>query len=254
MTKFLFHVVANKQCVNPKWYIWYTHLHVTTVGQADYFHSNFFLTDTIWEFCDVSNIVFHPGVFSSMALESSQLLNIAYQFVLNSNTDLLWICFVVATVYWFVRRYEVCDCFWRILSMGSWYYYYFTPTSPILWPVYVFEFIITVLLLLLCTYRTKVFLFLPFYISSLQLSEGCLIYGSLLHVQATVFFLSYKKQPTVFLLYYVSCLQFSNCCCSRTFIFYNHLTAFAYFAILPCMFIFTVLQLDYPRLHYRCTY
>jgi hypothetical protein len=41
------------------------------------------------EFCDVTNIVLHSGVFSAMALESIQLQNIAYQFVLNSNTDLL---------------------------------------------------------------------------------------------------------------------------------------------------------------------
>jgi len=114
--KFLFHIVANKQCGNAKLYIRYTHLHVTTVGKADYFHCDFFLTDIKWEFCDVSNTVLHPGVFSSMALESSHLQNIAYQFVLNSNTGSLWICFVVAAVCW---HYEVCDCFWRILSRGS---------------------------------------------------------------------------------------------------------------------------------------
>jgi hypothetical protein len=189
--------------------IWYTHLHITTVVEADYFHSNFCLTDIIWKFSDISSIVLHPGVFSSMALESSQLQNIAYQFVLNSITDLLWICFVVATLYWFVRHYEMCDCFWRILSMGSWYYYYFTPTSPILWPVYVFQFIVTVLLLLLHIHRTKVFLFnsLTFRAYSCPKVAWFTVVLYMFRLQLFCLFTLLQYQPTIFLLSYVSCLQ-----------------------------------------------
>lgn len=110
-------------------------------------------------------------------------------------------------------------------------------TSPILWPVYVFQFIVTLLLLMLCTFRTKVFLFFLSYTSSLQLSDTCLIYGSLLNVQATVvlFF---------FLLSYKTSLQSSYCltCPAYSFlivvapvrlIYYKDLNAFAYLAIPP---------------------
>lgn len=152
----------------------------------------------------------------------------------------------------------MCNYLWRILSMGSWYYYYyFTPTSPISWPVYVFQFIVNGIVVAVVYLSCESFLALFPNISSLQLSESCLIYGSLLHVQATVvlFFTLLQYQPTVFLLSYVSCLQLSNCCCSRT----SHvlqssdcLCLLRHSAV--CVFIFTVLHLVYPRLHYRCPY
>jgi hypothetical protein len=153
-----------------------------------------------------------------MALESIQLkkhrqpicLEFNYRFIVNlfCCSHSILICEALGSVQYFLTNIVHGQ-----LILLLFYTYHSDCMTCLRLPVHSYGIVVVVLYL---SYESFLVLFPK--ISSLQFSESCLIYGSLLHVQATVvlFFTLLQYQPTVFLLSYVSCLQLSNCCCSRT--------------------------------------
>ena len=244
--KFLFHIVANKQCGNPKLYIWYTHIHVTTVGKA-----GVSILISFWQISNGNSAMLATQYFVLVYFLQWRWNQVSYK---TSPTSLSWIQIQICCE--FVLLYPQYVDMWGITKCAivSDEYCPWAATSPFLWPFYVFKFIVTaLLLLLLCTIPTKFFLFLLFYIWSLQLSDSCLIYGSPLQVQATVvlfFFYSLIKPAYRLPLSYVFCLHFSNCCCSRT----SYILQSSEFLCLlrHSAFCLSLSYLDYPWLHYRC--